>query len=737
MAVLVGSTFLCATVVSEAEAQFRRGAAAAVIGAGIIGMAIGSAMSHGRHYNGGHSKKRVSKKKRSEESESAKADESAGQQQGDSYATVAQFSLTALGLYNGPQNGKMTKDTQIAIALWQKQKNQEPNGRLTQAQYEELQKTIVVIQQLLAKLDFDPGPSDGIVTPRLREAIQRFQTKVGIQATWFMDHAQANKLVAMAQQKQLNVAMDKVFDKIANAGDVAGHAPGQDTRSVGNLGPQFGPKTPTVPVSFRSLCQDKTVSLSFVVSKPAEVSGNQADEFCFARSQAMDDGSAIFKRLAEQAKTITAEVVRTECTRFAESKRKDIAALAKDEPAAVVARLSKGISKNQQKNQIAIDNAKVCLGFGYTEDKPEVYLGSALFLLGLGQTGYAELVAGDFAVGAGVSKDLGKAVAWLNYAASELEAGKPSAVKGISVQRAKVLQQLSEQLKVSMETTNVGFVGPNFGPKFSLMPDASADQPAAASAEREHAPGTPKYVSALEDSTVFIFTGEGSGTGFFIAPNLILTNDHVVRGYDRVLIASKALPLKVQRGKVLYRGKTTGRTDDRGLDAAIIEVPGYQHPTALTFAAEAPPIGNFVAEGGFPGLSMKSDRGYQDFLTVFTQGGLPSAEQLPHMTVSTGVVQSYFVDAETGRERMQQSAQSAKGNSGSAIVNACGQVVALLDSGSVQSVKEINQQGYVEGSVYIWTFTAKEVTKFLNAIGVSYQTASEPCVASAADGTVH
>jgi S1-C subfamily serine protease len=419
--------------------------------------------------------------------------------------------------------------------------------------------------------------------------------------------------------------------------------------------------------------------------------------------------------------------------RFAESKRKDIEALQTATPEAIVTRLSAEAPRNQQQNDIAIGNAKVCLGFGYAEDKPEMSLGSALFLLGLGQTGYAELIGGDFAVGVGLPKNLDRAAAWLDYAAAELDAGRPSAVKGIGSQRAKVLRQVSDQLKLSMQTIPAGLIGPNFGPKFTVTPQAAGQQ-GQPDADRRSS-GAAKYVAVLEDNAVFVFTGESHGTGFFIAPNLILTNDHVVRGYDKVLIVSKMLPLRAQRGKVLYRGKTSGRADDTGLDAAVIEIEGYQHPTALKFAPETPAVGSFVAEGGFPGNALKADRGFQTFLTVFKQGGLPSAEQLPHMTVSTGAVQSYFVDNKTGRERMQQSAQSGHGNSGSPIVNACGQVVALLDSGSALNVEQV-KQGDID-AVYAWTFTAAEVTKFLKAVGVKYQTDDEPCRPSDASGTVH
>jgi S1-C subfamily serine protease len=246
----------------------------------------------------------------------------------------------------------------------------------------------------------------------------------------------------------------------------------------------------------------------------------------------------------------------------------------------------------------------------------------------------------------------------------------------------------------------------------------------------------PPYAAELTQNVVYIFTGEATGTGFFIAPNLILTNDHVAGKANRVLVASKVLPLNVQAGKVLYRGRVGGSADALGIDAAIIEVEKYRHPTFLKFAQDAPAVTTFVAAGGFPGRSLGEDRGKDDFFKVILQGNLPTSEQLPHMTISTGNVQSYFQDKRSGRERMQQSAQTSHGSSGSPIVNACGEVVALLDSGSTQSIAEVVKQGYVEGTDFIWTYAAAEVLKFMKSVKLEPQIASERCTAGSGT-TVH
>jgi peptidoglycan hydrolase-like protein with peptidoglycan-binding domain/S1-C subfamily serine protease len=702
---LIGATFLTVALAPEAEAQRRRRAVGVgvgvAIGAGVIGAAIGSAIANQHRQR----PKRPAKKSRqqpAEERHSASDQDQASERV--NVSMLAQYSLYALDFYPGPMSGRMTKETAIAIAKWQQKNQFEVTGRLTPQQFEKLRGVIVSIQQMLDRLNYDPGPSDGNVTRRLRESVQRFQTKIGVRADSYLTAKELSVLIALDNERATNIAIDRVFDKIASAAARQSPAGGGSTATAVAEAP-----------GFRSVCRETVAASTFSMGIPGAGSTDRPEQFCLVRAQAIEEGNGIFKKLAARVKTITPELVRAECARFAESKRQEIAALHSDEPGAITAQLAKAMPTNTRQREIAIGNAKVCLGFGYSDDAPEVALGSTLFLLGLGETGYAELIAGHFAHGVGAPKDILKAVAWLEFTAHELESGKMAVVKGNLAERAKLLRQVSANLKNAPDSK-----GPSIGPQFSLAAVEPQKSP-------PRDPDLPPYVPHLQDNVVYLFTGSAAGTGFFIAPNLILTNDHVVGKATRVLVASKALPLNVQRGKVLYRGRTGGASDKLGIDAAIVEVEGYRHPTFLKFASDKPAVTSFIAVGGFPGLSLAKDRGNEDFFKVISQGDLPTAEQLPHLTISSGNVQSYFPDKVSGRERMQHSAATAKGSSGSPIVNSCGEIVALLDSGSVQSLGEVVDRGYVEGTTFIWTYTAAEVMKFLRSVKVEVQSASDRC----------
>ena len=73
-------------------------------------------------------------------------------------------------------------------------------------------------------------------------------------------------------------------------------------------------------------------------------------------------------------------------------------------------------------------------------------ISAALGLVGLGETGYGELVAGGLALGAGTEKNSQKAVAWLDYTAAEIEAGALPVSQDAGVERAAILRLVSAEL---------------------------------------------------------------------------------------------------------------------------------------------------------------------------------------------------------------------------------------------------------------------------------------------------
>ncbi len=56
------------------------------------------------------------------------------------------------------------------------------------------QATIHMTQQRLKEFGYDPGPIDGRLSPQTTEALRRFQTESGLQATGELDHITARRL---------------------------------------------------------------------------------------------------------------------------------------------------------------------------------------------------------------------------------------------------------------------------------------------------------------------------------------------------------------------------------------------------------------------------------------------------------------------------------------------------------------------------------------------------------------
>jgi hypothetical protein len=211
------------------------------------------------------------------------------------------------------------------------------------------------------------------------------------------------------------------------------------------------------------------------------------------------------------------------------------------------------------------------------------------------------------------------------------------------------------------------------------------------------------------------------GTGFFISPTHILTNTHVVADTSKVIVVNKTI--RVQPALVRYRGMTK---DGLGIDAAIVETINYRHPTFMTFATDVKE-GEDIAIGGYPYRALQVDRGFRQFLDLIDRNQLPTASQIPNTKFAFGFVQSVFTDAKSGLENVQEGVETTGGNSGSPLVNACGEVIALHYSGLVGQVKVSGNQATVDTSKYNFAISFREVQKFLRDAGVTYQASAAPC----------
>jgi len=161
----------------------------------------------------------------------------------------------------------------------------------------------------------------------------------------------------------------------------------------------------------------------------------------------------------------------------------------------------------------------------------------------------------------------------------------------------------------------------------------------------------PSIVSNVQPSVVTIFTNGGLGSGVvYSADGLILTNEHVVRGYTDVEVA-------FADGR---RVAGTVRATDAISDLALVEAKRTGLPVAK-FQSELPRIGELAVVIGSP-------LGFENTATAGIISGLH--REIPGSAASS----QSLVDL------IQTDAAISPGNSGGALVNGRGEVTGISEA---------------------------------------------------------
>lgn len=174
----------------------------------------------------------------------------------------------------------------------------------------------------------------------------------------------------------------------------------------------------------------------------------------------------------------------------------------------------------------------------------------------------------------------------------------------------------------------------------------------------------------LEQATAFVLVqrrdgGVGTGTAFFIADGLLVTNRHVVQGAaaDGVLITSRALGRPVPT-TVLATSVDEGPGSP---DFALLRVePGVARST-LPLSDQRHKLADVTA-AGYPGVDLRMDEGFRRLVS----GDMSAA---PDLHMSSGEIRSIQPFREV--TRIVHTADVLKGYSGGPLVDACGRVVGV------------------------------------------------------------
>ena len=245
--------------------------------------------------------------------------------------------------------------------------------------------------------------------------------------------------------------------------------------------------------------------------------------------------------------------------------------------------------------------------------------------------------------------------------------------------QAKLADTLAREqsLKAKLESLTRGkppHCPPGYVAETDRVPDtAAADAPEATTTPAgKLVPLSAKdMVDKLERATVLVLLphskGLATGTGFFVSPQYLITNRHVVESSSdgRVLLVSRTLE-RIRRGTIVA---ATDNSNPGSPDFALVRLESGQAPGSLDINIEPTKLSEVIA-AGYPGLVMRGDA---NFAKLVRDGDLSAA---PDLSLTRGTIQS-LQNSSAGTPIIVHTASILQGNSGGPLVDACGRVVGV------------------------------------------------------------
>ena len=176
---------------------------------------------------------------------------------------------------------------------------------------------------------------------------------------------------------------------------------------------------------------------------------------------------------------------------------------------------------------------------------------------------------------------------------------------------------------------------------------------------------------SLERSVVLVFGdgrgGMSMGTGFFVAPDTIVTNRHVIEDMSPARIRITSQFLNGVRSAQLVA--STRNSDIGQPDFAVLRLNApVEGVRPLAIAAQVSNLARVVT-AGYPAYISQSDTAFQSLMS----GNVSAA---PAMVFTSGEV-SVVQPQATGTSVVVHTADMSQGNSGGPLVDLCGRVVGV------------------------------------------------------------